>query len=150
MYPLCITTMEKELISGDGLNQGDIVQIDEAVQMYDSDTDYTLAIELANSGEAIGVFELHKDFIISKTNQKEVMAGQVYKDKATLKEVMNNYAIAQRFQFCVDRSNAVRFDVCLTLLYLVVVVCILQIMNTFENLYLFSVLNNMYSGVFYY
>ncbi|XP_070009985.1 uncharacterized protein [Nicotiana sylvestris] len=107
MYPLCITTMEKELISEDGLNQGDIVQIDEAVQMYDSDTDDTLAIELANSGEAIGVFELHKDLIISKTNQKEVMAGQVYKDKATLKEVMENYAIAQRFQFRVDRSNAV-------------------------------------------
>ncbi|XP_075078029.1 uncharacterized protein LOC142164263 [Nicotiana tabacum] len=109
MYPLCITTMEKELISEDGLNQGDIVQIDEAVQMYDSDTDDTLAIELANSGEAIGVFELHKDLIISKTNQKEVMAGQVYKDKATLKEVMENYAIAQRFQFRVDRSNAVSY-----------------------------------------
>ncbi|XP_070008238.1 uncharacterized protein [Nicotiana sylvestris] len=77
MYPLCITTMEKELISGDG--------------------------------EAIGVFELHKDLIISKTNQKEVMAGQVYKDKATLKEVMENYAIAQRFQFRVDRSNAVSY-----------------------------------------
>ncbi|XP_075092375.1 uncharacterized protein LOC142172611 [Nicotiana tabacum] len=110
MYPLCITTMEKELISGDSLNQGDIVQIDEAVQMYDSDTDDTLAIELANSGEAIGVFELQKDLIISKTNQKEVMAGQVYKDKATLKEVMENYVIAQRFQFRVDRSNAVRYQ----------------------------------------
>ncbi|XP_075109258.1 uncharacterized protein LOC107789808 [Nicotiana tabacum] len=73
------------------------VYIDEAVQMYDSDTDDTLAIELANSGEAIGVFELHKDLIISKTNQNEVMAGQVYKDKATLKEVMKNYAIAQGF-----------------------------------------------------
>ncbi|XP_070015285.1 uncharacterized protein [Nicotiana sylvestris] len=109
MYPLCITTMEKELISRDGLNQGDIVQIDEAVQMYDSDTDDTLAIELANSGEAIGVFELHKDLIISKNNQKEVMDGQVYKDKATLKEVMKNYAIAQRFQFRVDRSNTVSY-----------------------------------------
>ncbi|XP_070020509.1 uncharacterized protein [Nicotiana sylvestris] len=108
MYPLCITTMEKELISGDGLNQGDIMQIDEAVQMYYSDTDDTLAIELASSGEAIGVFELHKDLIISKTNQNEVMVGQVYKDKATLKEVMENYAIAQRFEFRVHRSNAVR------------------------------------------
>ncbi|XP_019226045.1 PREDICTED: uncharacterized protein LOC109207561 [Nicotiana attenuata] len=37
------------------------------------------------------------------------MAGQVYKDKATLKEVMENYAISQRFQFRVDRSNAVRY-----------------------------------------
>nr|XP_016468508.1 PREDICTED: uncharacterized protein LOC107791034 [Nicotiana tabacum] len=37
------------------------------------------------------------------------MAGQVYKDKATLKEVMENYAIAQRFEFRVDRSNAVSY-----------------------------------------
>ncbi|XP_019240365.1 PREDICTED: uncharacterized protein LOC109220354 [Nicotiana attenuata] len=37
------------------------------------------------------------------------MAGQVYKDKATLKEVMESYAIAQRFQFRVDRSNAVSY-----------------------------------------
>ncbi|XP_019224697.1 PREDICTED: uncharacterized protein LOC109206332 [Nicotiana attenuata] len=96
MYPLCVTTVEKELIDGE-------------VQRYDSDTDNTLAIEFVNSGEAIGVFELHKDLIISKTNQKEVMAGQVYKDKATLKEVMENYAIAQRFQFWVDRSNAVSY-----------------------------------------
>ncbi|XP_070023050.1 uncharacterized protein [Nicotiana sylvestris] len=37
------------------------------------------------------------------------MAGQVYKDKATLKEVMEHYAISQRFQFRVDRSNAVSY-----------------------------------------
>ncbi|XP_019238246.1 PREDICTED: uncharacterized protein LOC109218340 [Nicotiana attenuata] len=109
MYPLCITTIEKELVSGGSLNQGDIVQIDEAVQRYDSDTNDTLAIDFVNSGEAIGVFELHKDLIIPKTNQREVMAEQVYKDKATLKEVMENYAIAQRFQFRVDRSNAVSY-----------------------------------------
>ncbi|XP_070025654.1 uncharacterized protein [Nicotiana sylvestris] len=76
MYPLCITTIEKELVSG---------------------------------GQAIGVFELDKDLIISKTNQRKVMAGQVYKDKATLKEVMENYAISQRFQFRVDRSNTVSY-----------------------------------------
>ncbi|XP_009790980.2 uncharacterized protein [Nicotiana sylvestris] len=109
MYPLCITTIEKELVSGGSLNQGDIVQIDEVVQRYYSDTDDTLALDFVNSGEAIGVFELHKDLIISKTNQREVMAGQVYKDKATLKEVMENYAIAQRFQFRVDRSNVVSY-----------------------------------------
>ncbi|XP_009772794.2 uncharacterized protein [Nicotiana sylvestris] len=109
MYPLCITTIEKDLISGGSLNQGDIVQIDEGIQMYDFDTDDTLTIDFVNSGEAIRVFELHKDLIISKTNQKEVVAGQVYKDKDTLKEVMENYAIAQRFQFRVDRSNAISY-----------------------------------------
>ncbi|OIT37770.1 hypothetical protein A4A49_58849, partial [Nicotiana attenuata] len=70
MYPLCITTTEKDLISGGSLNQGDIVQIDEAVQRYDSDTDDTMALDFVNLGEAIGVFELHKNLIISKTNQK--------------------------------------------------------------------------------
>ncbi|OIT36863.1 hypothetical protein A4A49_61017, partial [Nicotiana attenuata] len=70
MYPLCITTIEKELVSGGSLNQGDIVQIGEAVQRYDSDTDDTLALGFVNSGEAIGVFKLDKDLIISKTNQR--------------------------------------------------------------------------------
>nr|XP_016491590.1 PREDICTED: uncharacterized protein LOC107811219 [Nicotiana tabacum] len=109
MYPLCITTIEKELVSEGSLNQGNIVQIDEAVQRYDSDTDDTLALDFVNSGEAIGVFKLDKDLIISKTNQREVMAGQMYNDKATLKEVMENYSISQRFQFRVDRSNAVSY-----------------------------------------
>ncbi|XP_070004201.1 uncharacterized protein [Nicotiana sylvestris] len=109
MYPLCVTTIEKELVSGGSLNQGNIVQIDEAIQRYDSDTDDTLALDFVNPGEAIGVFELDKDLIISKTNQREVMAGQVYKDKDTLKEVMENYIISQRFQFRVDRSNAVSY-----------------------------------------
>ncbi|XP_019239481.1 PREDICTED: uncharacterized protein LOC109219476 [Nicotiana attenuata] len=109
MYPLCITMIEKELVSDRSLIQGDIVQIDESLQRYDSGTDDTLALDFVNLGEAIGVFELDKDLIISKTNQREVMAGQVYKDKATLKEVMENYAISQRFQFRVDRSNAVSY-----------------------------------------
>nr|XP_009788637.1 PREDICTED: uncharacterized protein LOC104236416 [Nicotiana sylvestris] len=108
MYPLCITTIEKELVSGSSLIQGDIVQIDKSVQRYDSDTDDTLALDFVNSGQAIGVFELDKDLIISKTNQREVIARQIYKDKATLNEVMEHCAISQRFQFRVDRSNSVR------------------------------------------
>ncbi|XP_070010449.1 uncharacterized protein [Nicotiana sylvestris] len=37
-------------------------------------------------GQPIGVFELDTDLIILKTNQREVMSGQVYTDNATLKE----------------------------------------------------------------
>ncbi|XP_016472222.2 uncharacterized protein LOC107794257 [Nicotiana tabacum] len=109
MYSLCITTIKNELVSCGTLSEGDIVQIDESLQRYDSGTNHTLALDLVNSGEAIGVFELNKDLIISKTNQREVIVGQVYKDKATLKEVMENYAISQRFQFRVDRSNDVSY-----------------------------------------
>ncbi|XP_075095426.1 uncharacterized protein LOC142173701 [Nicotiana tabacum] len=108
IYPLSITTIDKKVIAGGSLIQGDIVQIDEANQRCNFDTDDTLAIESVNSGEPIEVFELDTDLIISKTNQREVMAGQVYKDKATLKQVMEHYAISERFQFRVDRSNAIR------------------------------------------
>ncbi|XP_075097376.1 uncharacterized protein LOC142174885 [Nicotiana tabacum] len=110
MYPLCITTIEKEHVSCGTLSEGDILQIDKSLQRYDSDTDDTLALDLINSREAIGVFELNKDLIISKTNQREVIVGQVYKDKATLKEVMENYAISQRYALlCISEDCEWRF-----------------------------------------
>ncbi|XP_070029385.1 uncharacterized protein [Nicotiana sylvestris] len=59
--------------------------MEEAIQRYNFDIDDTLALDVFNSGKPIGVFELD-DLIISKTNQREIMIGQVYKDKATLKE----------------------------------------------------------------
>ncbi|XP_075079747.1 uncharacterized protein LOC107809309 [Nicotiana tabacum] len=71
MYPLCITTIDKEVVAGGSLIQGDIVQMDEAVQRYNFNTDSTLALDVVNSGEPIGVFELDKDLTISKTNQRE-------------------------------------------------------------------------------
>ncbi|XP_070003027.1 uncharacterized protein [Nicotiana sylvestris] len=92
MYPLCITMIEKELVSGGSLIQGDIVQIDESVQRR------------SHWGVRTG-----QEFDNFKSYQREVMAGQVYKDKATLKEVMEHYAISQKIQFRVDRSNSVRF-----------------------------------------
>ncbi|XP_075076946.1 uncharacterized protein LOC142163542 [Nicotiana tabacum] len=60
-------------------------------------------------GQPIGVFELDTDLIILKTNQREVMSGQVYTDNATLKEVMRHYAISERIRFRVDRSNAISY-----------------------------------------
>ncbi|XP_070044952.1 uncharacterized protein [Nicotiana tomentosiformis] len=109
MYPLCITTIDKEIVAGGSLIEGNIVQLDEANQRCNFDTNYTLAIQSFNSGEPIEVFELDTDLIISKTNQSEVMAGQVYKDKATLKQVMEHYVISERFQFRVDRYNAISY-----------------------------------------
>nr|XP_018623093.1 uncharacterized protein LOC108943476 [Nicotiana tomentosiformis] len=95
--------------SGGSLIQGDLVQIDEANQRCNFDTDDTLAIDSVNSRKPIEMFELDTDLIISKTNQREVMVGRVYKDKATLKQVMEHYAISERFQFRVDRSNAISY-----------------------------------------
>ncbi|XP_009598740.1 uncharacterized protein [Nicotiana tomentosiformis] len=109
IYHLCITTMDKEVVAEDSLIQGDLMRIDETDGVSKFDTTDILALESVNSGEPIDVFELERDLIISKTNQREVMAGQVYKDKATLKAVMEHYAIAERFQFRIDKSNAIRF-----------------------------------------
>ncbi|XP_070003404.1 uncharacterized protein LOC142165732 [Nicotiana tabacum] len=91
-YPLCIITIEKELVSGGSLIQGYILQIDEAVQMYDSDTDDTLALDFVSSGQAIGVFELDKNLIISKTNQRKVM--------------VDNYALLCMSEDCEGRFKA--------------------------------------------
>ncbi|XP_075086288.1 uncharacterized protein LOC142168996 [Nicotiana tabacum] len=110
MYPLCITTIDKEVVAGGTSIQGDLVQIEEANQRCNFDTDDTLAIESVNSGEPIEVFELDTDLIISKTNQREVMVGQVYKDKATLKQVMEHYAISESYTLlCMSEDCEWRF-----------------------------------------
>ncbi|XP_075086289.1 uncharacterized protein LOC142168997 [Nicotiana tabacum] len=77
VYPLCITTIDKEVVAGGSLIQGDLLQIDEANQRCNFDTDDTLAMESINSGEPI--------------------------------EVMEHYAISERFQFRADRSNAISY-----------------------------------------
>ncbi|OIT37510.1 hypothetical protein A4A49_56103, partial [Nicotiana attenuata] len=70
IYPLCITTIDKEVVAGGSLIHGGLVQIDEANQRYNFDTDDALALDVVNSGEPIGVFELVTGLIISKTNQR--------------------------------------------------------------------------------
>ncbi|XP_075091652.1 uncharacterized protein LOC142171847 [Nicotiana tabacum] len=111
MYPLCITTLDKEIVDGGGLFQRYLMQLDATDGVNKFDTVDTLTLVSLNSGEPIEIFEPERDLIISNTNQKEVMAGQVFKDKATLKAVMEQYAIAERFQLRVDRSNAIRLTI---------------------------------------
>ncbi|KAH0688761.1 hypothetical protein KY285_015910 [Solanum tuberosum] len=48
------------------------------------------------------------DGVISDPCNKYVEIDQVYKNKATLKFVMENYAIENRFQYRTARSNAIR------------------------------------------
>lgn len=49
------------------------------------------------------------DEVISDPCNKFVQINQVYKDKATLKSIMDQYAIGQRFQFRMTRSNSIRY-----------------------------------------
>ncbi|KAH0726540.1 hypothetical protein KY284_002405 [Solanum tuberosum] len=48
------------------------------------------------------------DRVISVPCNKYVEVDQVYKDKATLKSVMEKYAIEKRFQYWTVRSNTIR------------------------------------------
>ncbi|XP_070052660.1 uncharacterized protein [Nicotiana tomentosiformis] len=109
MYPLCITTLDKEIVYGGSLFQRDLMQLDATSGVSKFDTVDTLALASLNLGEPIEIFEPERDLIISNANQKEVIAGQVFKDRATLKAVMEQYAIAARFQFRIDRSNAISY-----------------------------------------
>ncbi|KAH0643026.1 hypothetical protein KY289_034000 [Solanum tuberosum] len=49
------------------------------------------------------------DGVISYPFNKFVEVEQVYKDKDTLKSVMEKYAIAKRFQYRTVRSNAISY-----------------------------------------
>jgi len=91
MYPLCITTLDKEIVDGGSLIQRYLMQLDATDGVNKFDTVDTLALASLNSGEPIEVFKPERDLIISNTNQKEVMARQVFKDKATLKAMIAIY-----------------------------------------------------------
>ncbi|XP_075095462.1 uncharacterized protein LOC142173726 [Nicotiana tabacum] len=104
--------MDKEIIAGGSLIQSDLMQLDETDGVSKFDTIDILALESLNSSEPIEVFESERNLIISKTNQREVMAGQVYKDKATLKAVMEQYAIAESYTLlCISEDCEWRFKV---------------------------------------
>ncbi|XP_059295638.1 uncharacterized protein LOC132048975 [Lycium ferocissimum] len=63
----------------------------------------------SSCGKAYLLFENNKGMVIDDKNQKVVAVDQVYKDKDTLKSVMVNYAITNRFNYRTERSNAISY-----------------------------------------
>ncbi|OIT21465.1 hypothetical protein A4A49_63421, partial [Nicotiana attenuata] len=57
MYPLGITTLDKEIVDGGSLFQRDLMQLDATDGVNKFDTVDTLALASLNSGEPIEVFE---------------------------------------------------------------------------------------------
>ncbi|KAG5607342.1 hypothetical protein H5410_028834 [Solanum commersonii] len=69
----------------------------------------TMQLSIAESVEPLYVLGSEScDGVISDPCNKYVEIDQVYKNKATLKSVMENYAIENRFQYRTVRSNAIR------------------------------------------
>ncbi|XP_060217303.1 uncharacterized protein LOC132644715 [Lycium barbarum] len=112
MYPLCITTTDKKLytcVSGESCIEGGFLQIGYIKQTNAMETVVSGDLASSSCGNAVVVFENDTNLVISDKNQKEVVVDQVYKDKDTLKAVMANYAISNRFNFRAERSNAISY-----------------------------------------
>ncbi|XP_060200810.1 uncharacterized protein LOC132629089 [Lycium barbarum] len=107
MYPLCITTTDKVSeynVSSESVVKGDIPQLEYNHQLQVMNTND--ATELATSTFDQQIV-MYNDLIISNHNHKEIKVNQVYNDKDTLKAVMKKYAIDNRFQFRIERSNSI-------------------------------------------
>ncbi|XP_060182416.1 uncharacterized protein LOC132612091 [Lycium barbarum] len=67
--------------------------------------------DLSNCGKAVVFLDEDNKLIISNAKQKEIFVDQIYKDKDTLKLVLANYAIRERFNFKNERSNSISYTV---------------------------------------
>ncbi|KAG5598638.1 hypothetical protein H5410_030008 [Solanum commersonii] len=108
-YPICISKMD---------NSSNITELCES-----SNQENDMVTSICNDGIAdfetmqLSIGELVEplcvlgsgscDGVISDPCNKYVEIDQVYKNKATLKSVMENYAIENRFQYRTVRSNAI-------------------------------------------
>ncbi|XP_049367285.1 uncharacterized protein LOC125832180 [Solanum verrucosum] len=102
MYPLCIDTSDKS---------------DEEIQNFDATIGAIVCVEGGKSdakaltiveskiGDSYYIPEMEVKNYISDTNISVVEVKQMYKDKATLKAVMEKYKIKNSFNFKVKRSD---------------------------------------------
>ncbi|XP_060169346.1 uncharacterized protein LOC132600295 [Lycium barbarum] len=80
-----------------------------ALPIYTNQTVGSRDFASSSCGKADLLFENNKGMVINDKNQKVVAVDQVYKDKDTLKVVMVNYAITNRFNYRTERSNAISY-----------------------------------------
>ncbi|KAH0633676.1 hypothetical protein KY290_037112 [Solanum tuberosum] len=109
-YPICISKMDNssnitELCESSNQKNDMVTSI-----CNDGIADFeTRQLSIGESVEPLCVLGLGScDGVISDPCNKYVEIDQVYKNKATLKYVMENYAIENRFQYRTVRSNAIR------------------------------------------
>ncbi|KAH0738409.1 hypothetical protein KY290_037114 [Solanum tuberosum] len=110
-YPICISKMDNssnitELCESSNQENDMVISI-----CNDSIADFeTMHLSISELVEPLCVLGLGScDGVISDPCNKYVEIDQVYKNKATLKSVMQNYAIENRFQYRTVRSNAISY-----------------------------------------
>ncbi|XP_059310591.1 uncharacterized protein LOC132061934 [Lycium ferocissimum] len=114
MYPLCVSITDndvEEIATGECVFREDVLQLGYDDNLEDKDEYDSNEFDLSNCGKLVVLFENDNKLIISNAEQKEIFVDQIYKDKDTLKLVMANYAIRERFNFKTERSNAISYTV---------------------------------------
>ncbi|XP_060216251.1 uncharacterized protein LOC132643737 [Lycium barbarum] len=112
MYLLCITTSDRSLeiyLFGESYVHGNHLQIGYTNQSSLGETFGSVELTSSSCGQADVLFENKQFMVIDDLNQKVVAVDQVYKDKDTLKTMMANYAITNRFNFHTERCNAISY-----------------------------------------
>ncbi|KAG5616416.1 hypothetical protein H5410_016240 [Solanum commersonii] len=107
MYPLCIDTNEK--IGGDVHNFDGTCGEITCVEVTTQDTE-ALAMVESKICDTYYIPELEVTNYIIDSNSIEVKTGQLYKDKATLIDVMAKYKIKNNFNCKVKRFDRQRLD----------------------------------------
>ncbi|KAH0732048.1 hypothetical protein KY289_003236 [Solanum tuberosum] len=102
MYPLCIDTNEK--IGGDVHNFDERCREITCVEGTTQDTEALVVVE-SRICDSYYIPELKVTNYIIDSNSIEVKTGQLYKDKATLVDVMAKYKIKNNFNCKVKRSD---------------------------------------------
>ncbi|MCD9559371.1 hypothetical protein HAX54_017290 [Datura stramonium] len=110
-YPLCINISYNVEKNDDIMNfnrSDDSVSVLSLEAVVQSNSMDTLAITSNELDDSNLIDNNQCDFVISDRKQKHVREAQTYKDKSIVVVVMRRYAIDQRFQYKVHRTNSKR------------------------------------------
>ncbi|KAH0706254.1 hypothetical protein KY285_010760 [Solanum tuberosum] len=108
MYPLCITTKDHNF--GCGINGEIAFEPDTSIVQVGGDdmNVFGVVLQEIRSVDALCILDMNSDHVIGDCNKKFVQVKQLYKDKKTTVAVMQKYAIDNRFQYKVARSDKKR------------------------------------------
>lgn len=114
-YPICVTVFVKDC----DINSSNLYE--EGVGMCGINWGHNIDNQTIVISATLVINEINNE-IISSMNHKEVIEDQFYKDKGTLKTLMTQYAIDNKFQWKAERAREIRYlDLFLSFLIIVTI-----------------------------
>ncbi|XP_060211981.1 uncharacterized protein LOC132639559 [Lycium barbarum] len=108
-FPLCISVCDNSQGGTDSNPNTMQSNLNVIQDMPEIDNLETIELITTGSGEDSDYVIFAEDSIIDDNFHLDVSEEQLYKNKETLKNVMNNYAVRNDFQFKVIRSSTTRY-----------------------------------------